>query len=305
MIEKEPIVNLITSEIPTLTMYRLNVFGSRVYCTDSPFKVYSGLTGALSCVTFKGNQENKRLNRWRDKMIDHLGMEGQKAYLDSMANFGTLVHESIVRAWKQRSLNWENEREIAKSFFIESAKENNIELNELVLRQQVFEYCKAAASLLAFLHNEVSELYAVEAMAKSDNLEIATPIDIFCKLKSGKTATLNIKTSSQISNSHREQVAVEKFMWNATYGNADVTGILRTKDWSMKKGVPTYELELLDEKDEQKYLDSAIARLLIAKDDPANTYLTYPKEVNLFSGETKLGENPKIQTFTLEELFNS
>ena len=305
MIEKEEIKNLlVTSKMPTITMFRLNVFGKRVYCSTNPFKVYSGLTGALSAVTFKGNQEAKRLSKWRDKMIDHLGGEGQQAYLNTMADFGTLTHACIVRAWDNGKLNWEQEQYAATEFFHQSAIENKIEPNPIIIKQQVFEYCKAAASLLAFLHAEVSELYAVEAMAKSDTLEIATPIDIFCKLKDGRNATLNIKTSSQFTDSHREQVAVERFLWNTTYNNADVTGLIRPKDWNMKKGVPTYELEILDAQVQKKLLDSAIARLLLAKDDESCTYLNYPKESKVFTGETKLGENPTFETKTLEQLFN-
>lgn len=302
--EKEKIENLIKSQIPTIVMFRLNVFGKRVYCSANPFKVYSGLTGALSCVTFKGNQEAKRVSKWRDKMIEHLGgQEVQQSYLQTMADFGTLVHQCIVRAWNNGKLYWEFEQENAANYFRESAITNKIEVNEIVVKQQVFEYCKNAAALMAFLHAEVSELYAVEAMAKSDQLEIATPIDLFVKLKSGKTATINIKTSSQIGNGHREQVAVEKYLWNETYGNADCTAILRPKDWNLKK-VPTYEFEILDKDEEKRYADSAIKRLLIAKDDADNTYLNYPKESMIFTGSTKLGDAPKIEIKTLEQLFN-
>jgi len=301
--EKELVENIFKKGIETLQMYRINHANHRLYATSNPFKVYSGLTGALSCVTFKGNQEAKRVSKWRDKMVEHLGFDGQKAYLNSMADFGTLVHECIVRAWNDGKLDWESEKEYADEYFRESATQNGIEINEIVLQQQIFDYCKNAASLMAFLHAEVSELYAVEGMAKSDLLEIATPIDIFCKLKSGKTATLNIKTSSQIGDGHREQVAIEKFLWNETYGNADLTGIIRPKDWNLKK-TPTYELELLDLKDEAKFKDSVIKRLLIAKDDERNTYLTYPKEQMIFTGETKLGENPKIEIKTIEQIFN-
>lgn len=300
--EKEQISNLLLSGMQTIPMFRINYLGKRLYCQEKPFKVYSGLTGALSCVTFKGNVESKRVNKWRDKMIDHLGREGQEAYLQTMADFGTLTHESIVRAWKDGFLDWKAEQEYAENFFRESALANKIEPNEMIVRQQVFEYCKAAASLLTFLHAEVSELYAVEGMAKTDVYNIATPVDIYCKLKSGKTATLNIKTSSQITDSHREQVAVEKFLWNETYANAEVTGIIRPKDWSMKKGQPTYELEILKADDETRYIKSVTSRLAIAMNDENNTYLNFPKEVSMFSGKTKLGETPIIETRTMEQV---
>lgn len=303
-IEKEAILNLFKKGMQTFPMYRINIANNRLYASTEPFKIYSGLTGALACVTFKGNTEAKRIVKWRDKMVEHLGFDGQKAYLNSMADFGTLVHECIVRAWTQGKLNWDVEKEYAENYFRESAIQNGIEINELVVSQQVFEYCKNAASLMSFLHTEVSELYAVEGMAMSDNLEIATPVDIFCKLKTGQKATLNIKTSSQIGDGHREQVSMEKFLWNVTYKEtADVTGIIRPKDWNIKK-VPTYELEILKPDLEKKFLDSALGRLLLAKNDENNTYLNYPKEQMVFRGETQLGDTPKIETLTIEQLFN-
>ncbi len=65
-------------------------------------------------------------------MINHLGGEGQQAYLNSMADFGTAVHMIIVRAWNQKFLNWDEEKEIANAYFRESALQNKIEVNEMV-----------------------------------------------------------------------------------------------------------------------------------------------------------------------------
>jgi hypothetical protein len=304
--EKEEIKNLFQKGMTTIKMFRVNLFQKRLYMTDSPFKLYSGLTGALDVVKFKGNQEVKRVGKWRDMMIENLGgVQAQQSYLQSMADFGTLLHECIVRAWINRKLDWKEEQEYAEKYFHESAIENKIEPNIMVIRQQVFEYCKAAAALLTFLHEQVEELYAVEGMAKSEHLEIATPIDLFCLLKDGRTVTLNIKTSSQFSDGHREQCAMERMMWNVTYPNnqAMATGLIRPKDWSLKKGVPTYELEIIDHDTEKKLLDSAIARLMIAKTDENSTYLNYPRENRFFNGVTRMGEAVRIEVQTLEAMF--
>lgn len=302
---EETIKNLIKSSVETIVMTRINYLNKRLYVQDTPFQVYSGLTGALEAVKFKGNQEVKRISKWRDKMIDHLGgVQEQKDYLNSMADFGTIVHEAIVRAWKNGSLNWAEEQEYAWAYFTESAKANNITPNENVTRQQVFEYCKNAASLMMFLFENVDELYAVEAMAKSDELLIATPVDLVVKLKDKRVVTINIKTSSQVTNSHREQVAVEKFLWNSTYQTkAHTTGILRPKDWMIKKGVPTYEFITLDTQEELRYLENVMARLRIGMNDEESTYLNFPKDVAVFTGETKLGEKPEIKMKTMEQLY--
>ena len=145
-------------------------------------------------------------------------------------------------------------------------------------------------------------------MAKSDDLCIATPIDIVCRIKEkGKerTVAINIKTSSQIGDHQREQCAIEKLLWNETYPELQVsaTGILRPKDWNMKKGLPTYEFELLDEQTEYSMATDARQRLKLALLNPNSTYLNYPNNITVFTGVTELGQAPQITTKTLEEIF--
>ena len=307
-VTSELIDNLVkTTNLSTLQLFRVTYRGQRMYIQTTPFEVYSGLTGALAAATFKGNEDSKRLTRWRDKMINQLGgIENQEAYLNSMADFGTLVHECIVRIWRDGRLNWKAEQEYARLYFMESAKANGITPNESTVDAQVFEYCKNAASLMQFIYDQVDELFGVECMCKDDDLMIATPIDLVCKLKDGRVATLNIKTSSQIGDHQREQVAVEHLMWNKSYPGlqADVTGVLRPKDWMLKKGIPTYELELLTADDYETFLTDAVNRLKICLRSPKSTYLNFPREIPMFYGATKLGEKPLIKTFTLEEIIN-
>lgn len=296
--------NLIASPFPTITMSRVNYFNKRLYIQEKPFEVYSGLTGALESVKFKGNVEAKRVSKWRDKMIDHLGgVQEQKDYLNSMAEFGTIVHEAIVRMWKNGSLNWTEEQDYAYEYFRQSSIQNNIQPNDVVIRQQVFEYCKNCAAIMMFLFNEVSEIYAVEAMAKTDIYHIATPVDLVVELKDNRIVTINVKTSNSITSSQKEQVAIEKYMWNQTYDlQAHTTGILRPKDWRLNK-VPTYEFVTLSHDEENKYQKNALARFEIALSDEESTYLNYPKEAVIFKGVSKLGETPAMETKTLEQLY--
>ena len=308
--EVSKIENLLkTSAVKTITMYRMNFDGKRAYVTTEPFNVYSGLTGALSAATFKGNIESKRIGKWRDKMIASLGgQEAQEGYLQTLADFGTLTHSALVTIKNEGKLDWALEQDQAYAYFENSAKENGIIPNTGVIRSQVFDYCKAIAAILQFCYDNVTEIYAIESMCKSDELMIATPID-FCasiKTKEGDVKmSVNLKTSSQIGNHHREQVSVEKYLWNQTYPDfqMDKTAVLRNKDWSLKKGIPTYEFEVLDKETENKFLTNALDRLRICKADQNSTYYNFKSEVQLFTGITKLGEAPKIETKTLEALF--
>lgn len=305
MITVEEILNLHTQGIKTIPMRRVT-FGHKRFYTSEPFKAYSGLTGALSHVTYKGNEDSKRVARWRDSMIAHLGsIEKQESLLNSMADFGTIVHEVIVRAWKNGDVDWDDEIKYAEDYFVKSAKKNGVEVSINVVQQQVFEYCKSAASLMQFLFDNVAEIYAIEGMCKSDELTIATPVDIVCKLKDGRTACLNIKTSGQITDHHREQVAMEKWLWNKTYADtqADVTGVIRPKDWSIRKGVPTYELELLKPEVEAEILEDVLHRLRHSLKHC--TYLTMPTHYSVFKGKMKLGEMPSITQITIEEYLNN
>lgn len=290
-------------------MYRMNYGGKRGYVNLDPFRAYSGLTGSLSAATFKGNQENKRLDKWRDRMVDHLGgQDKQESYLNSMADFGTAVHQVLLTIHNNGCLDWDKEAVEAAAYFEASAIKNKIIPNQGVIQSQVFEYCKSSAALLQFVHEQVEEIYGIESMSKDDDLAIATPVDLVCRIKTKKgsaVVSLNIKTSGQITQHHLEQAAMEKYLWNQTYPDFQVekTGILRPKDWSIKKGLPTYELELLDEQTEHELLNNALNRLKLVKNDPNATYLTFPGQVYMFTGINKMGEPPKIESKTFEQVF--
>lgn len=306
--EREEIKNLITG-FDTIRMERIKFIERRLYIERTPFKVYSGLTGALAAATFNGNVESKRLGKWRDAMRKELGsQERQEAYLQMMADFGSLTHECLVRIHQNGKLDWKEEQDYAFEFFNQSAINNGITPNYNVTRKQVFDYCKAAASLLQFVYDNVVKIYSIEGMCKDEELEIATPLDFVCRIKKEKKGevdvSLNIKTSEQFSDSHREQVAVEKYLWNRTYPDLHIekTGLLRAKDWSQKKGLPTYEMELLDEATETELLTDTLNRLRICKASKKATYVNYEKETPVFTGITVAGEPPKIEMKTLEQL---
>lgn len=307
--EKQVINNLIQGGFRTILMHRIKFIEKRLYVTQEPFKVYVGLTGSLAASTFNGDAESKRLGKWRDSMRRELGgQDMQEAFVNTMADFGSLVHESLVRIKENGKLDWKDEQEYAQKYFENSCRINGITPNFNVIRRMVFDYCKAASSLMQFCYENVTEMYSIEGMAKDDDLQIATPIDLVCKIKTKKgdiDVSLNIKTSEQFSDSHRKQVCIEKYLWNQTYPELQVaqTGLLRHKDWNLKKGVPTYELELIDTETEESMLRNTLQRLRICRDDVDSTYLGYPSEVPVFSGQTLIGESPKIESKTLEQLF--
>lgn len=297
----EKITNLING-IETVIMYRGNIGYHRVYLTREPVKIYSGITNALDTVTFKGNVDNKRLDGWRKTMIDNFGRQQQEAYVSATADFGTLCHEALVRIWTNRGLVWQDEQDYARQYFIDSCNRNNIPVNETVLQKQIFEYCKTAAALMTFINEQVKEIYAIEGMCKSEEFSIATPIDIVCKLNDDRVCTINLKTSDQFNDKHRDQVAMEWKMWNETYPDlqADCTALLRGKDWSMKKGIPTYEFEIVQ--NPGLLISPIIEKLRIALKSESDTYLRFPREQVVFSGVTKIGEKPTFETRKIEDV---
>lgn len=305
-VELEPIRNLIQSSIPTIIMTRASYQGKRAYIQDDPFRVYSGLTGALSAATFKGNMDNKRLEKWRDTMVNKLGsIEAQEAYLNSMSDYGTAVHEALVRIKMDGKLNWAYERDYAHEYFVRSAHKNGLVPMMGVIEKQVFEYCKSIASLMHFVFENVTEILAIESMAKSDVLQISTPIDVVAKLKTGDTASINIKTSNAVGDHQLEQVVLEKLLWNTTYPDYRVqkTGVFRSKDWMIKKGIPTYEMVFVNPEDEKKILEDAVGRLKMCLNSEKSTYANFPSYVQIFEGETKAGEMPRIVMRTIEQLY--
>lgn len=306
-IEIEEIKNLITTGFQGITMHRITYRRKRGYMTEDPFAMYSGLTGALSAATFKGNQDNKRIEKWRDKMVGHLGgQEAQEAYLNSMADYGTLLHETLVDINNNRQIDWEAHRPHVADYFLASARKIGIDPNMDVIESQVFEHCKGAASMMQFFFDHVEEIHAIETMAKCDELGIATPTDIVCDIRDKKAGKLrigiNLKTSGQFGDHQREQVSVEKYLWNKTYPELQIdrAALLRPKDY--KKDTPTYEFEVLDPAESDALAADAIQRLNLCRSNPDSTYINFPKSAQVFTGVMKLGGKPTIVTRPIQEI---
>jgi hypothetical protein len=131
-------------------------------------------------------------------------------------------------------------------------------------------------------------------------------LKVWQEKKGESVVTLNLKTSGQFSDHQREQCAVERYLWNQTYPQlqADKTGLIRSKDWNLKKGIPTYELEILDEQTEYQLVTDAKKRLDLVRSNPNSTYLNFPENTLRFTGESLLGEAPKIEIKSLESIIN-
>lgn len=286
-----------------LKMYRVNFNGYRIYIQEDPFKYYSGLTGALSACTFKGDPDSKRLTSWRNSMIDSFGQKNTENFVEMTADFGTLLHMALVTIKEQGSIKWNEEKDKAVEYFINAYKDKTLEPDHKTIKKIVFEYQKHVASLMQFVYERVHEIYAIEVPVKWETLKIATPIDFYCSCKQTdkgqfKNTTINIKTSSQISNHQLEQICCEMDMWNETYSGADFTAIVRTKDWNDEKS-PSFEYKYFPKEEAEYVANKAIERLKLCLNSPASYYPN--STTKSFVGETKIGEKPVIVSKTLEE----
>ena len=282
-------------------MYRVNFNGLRLYVQEKPFAYYSGLTGALSACTFKGDPDERRLTGWRNSMIDSFGEKNAKDYVDMTAQFGTLLHAALVTIKNNGCINWDENRDQANDEFYKAG------MTDLrTLKKMVFEYQKHVASLMQFVYERVERIDAIETPAKWEAFKIATPIDFFCSCRQtekGKfyPTTINIKTASAINNHHFEQVACELAMWNETYSDkAEYAGILRTKDWTKE---PSYEFKSMQSDVAGILSDKAAAHLRLCLNSPASYYPS--PEYKTFSGVTKIGDKPEIITRTLQNEWES
>lgn len=300
----EEVKNLVNSN-KYLKLFRVNHNGLRLYINPQPFTYYSGLTGALERCTFAGNDEKRRLEGWRASMIDSFGKKQTDDYVQMTADFGTLLHMALVIIKEKGAIKWNEIKEAAEAYFIGAFKEKEILLNQITLRKMVYEYQKHVASLMQFIYERVSEIYAIEAPAIHEGLRIATPLDIVCECRQTDKGeffdtTINVKTSSQISKHQLQQIAMENLMWNSTYEQkCDFTAIIRTKDWNESK-IPTYEYKYLKPEEITQILNSVLKRLEFCLNDEDSTY--YPSVISKsFSGETKLGEKPIVIEQSLQE----
>ena len=284
-------------------LFRVNYNGCRLYIRENPFTYYSGLTGALSAATFSGDPDKKRLKGWRENMIDSFGVKNANDFLDMTADFGTLLHTALVTIKEKGCIDWDEEKDKAMNYFVNAYYSKKLEPNLKVIKQQVYDYQKHVASLLQFVYERVQEIYAIEVPARWEAYKIATPIDMFCLCKQtdkGKYAktTINLKTSSTIGKHHFEQISCEMVMWNETYGNAEFTAAMRTKDWTESK-TPTYEYKYLDAATAQQIASNAAKRLELCLQGDSSYYFE-PKNKS-FTGVTKVGEVPIITVKTLQE----
>ena len=289
-----------------LVMTRINFNGYRVYIQTEPeFRYYSGLTGALDKSKFKGDPDEKRLKGWRENFIDNFGQKNADNYLELTGEFGTLLHMALVTIKNKGKINWKEESELATEYFVSAYKKKRLEPDLKVINSMVYDYNKHVASLMQFVYDCVDQIFAIETIAKCEELKIATPIDMFCscrqtpKGKHEKT-TINIKTSSQISKHQLEQVAFEMVMWNQTYPDemAVNTAILRTKDWKEDKA-PTYEYKYMNAEEAGGLFKKVYPRLLLCLNSDA-TYYPNPTSRS-FTGETKPGEMPEIICRTIQQ----
>jgi hypothetical protein len=284
-------------------MFRVNYNGFRLYIQDEPFAYYSGLTGALSASTFKGDADSKRLDKWRNSMIDSFGQKNTENFVDMTADFGSLLHMSLVTIKEKGLIKWDEEKDRAYEYFVDAYIKKRLDPDYKTIKKIVYEYQKHVASLLQFIYERVQEIYAIETPAKNEALKIATPIDLFCLCKQTDTGefnktTINLKTSSQISQHQYEQVACELAMWNETYGDAEFTAIMRTKDWTESK-TPTYEYKYLNKDESEILYKQAFERMKLCLNSQASYF---PSPVTkMFKGETKAGQQPVIISKTLEQ----
>lgn len=287
-----------------LVLHRINYNGQRIYINPNPFKHYSGLTGALSAATFSNDPAKKRLKSWRESMIDSYGKQNANNYVDATADFGTLLHESLVTIKNDGKIDWAIERDKSEVYFHEMFITKGINDKALV-RKTSYEYLKHVASMMQFIHERVSEIYAIETPAVWDELNIATPIDLVADCRPTPKAdhlksVINIKTSKQITSHHLEQVACELFMWDNTYRDGCVSaGIMRTKDWREDK-TPTYEYKAVSEP--LNLAAAAANRLKLCLNTDASYYPNPTSKY--FKGETFVGQTPEIEIKSLEQEWN-
>jgi hypothetical protein len=289
-------------------LFRVNFHGYRLYIRQEPFQYFSGLTGALSNSTFKGDRDEKRLTGWRNSMIDSFGQKNTDNFVDMTADFGSLLHMALVTIKEKGQIDWNEEQDKAYSYFMNSFDKKRIEYDNRTLKKIVYEYQKHVASLMQFVYDRVHEIYAIETPAYIEDLRIATPIDLYCLCKQTDKGnlyktTINLKTSNVINKHQLVQVACEVMMWNNTYDEASCTAIMRTKDWTEGK-TPTFEYKYLPLDEAKVLANDAFKRMRLCLNDESASYLPFPVN-KTFEGVTKIGEKLEVIEKTLEQEWSS
>jgi hypothetical protein len=215
--------------------------GERFYINNEN-RTYRGATYLADLV--QGiSPENKHLQSWRKDMLKKIGSEGLDEWMRNVADFGTLDHEAF-NSLLNGELTFQKLSEMVSSF---------LETSEVPKKSFSKVLQKASKDILAFRAFLVAhdvKVYALEQMVFSDELGVATPIDVVCTLNiDGKMywGLVNIKSSENAQN-HLTQCAIEymcartsilEHMLNISKLPVKVL-TLRPVDW---KGSPKFELK--------------------------------------------------------------
>jgi hypothetical protein len=235
--------------LQTEKIFRTSV-GSRRFYQRSEGQTYLSLTSFLGCV-----EPNKPfLNHWRIEKALELG-SARKAdeFVNCTAEYGTALHIIIGEFIRKGSMNIEEVKNYAIDYF------TSLNWSFATVQAATSLFLKDFLSLAQFLHEKNAVVYGIEIPVWSDELMIATCIDLIVELDfNGKRqkAIINIKSGRQITDSHALQLAGEKILYNSllggTFGQIDLVFILAPNDWRKK---PTYKLvNQTSENNKQRFL---------------------------------------------------
>lgn len=302
MIKEVTLIRDLTDNKDFQKAWRINWRGMRLYVFTEPFRYYSGLTGALHAIQFRG-EYNHVDDEWKPKMIDEIGRRGVKEFVQFTADSGTLLHEALLTIKETGGIDWGLERDKVEDSFKQQFIDKQMEPNWSIIDLMIKRHCNKVSSVLQFIYDRVEDIYGIETICRSDELKIATPIDLICKAKPIKSktfhnCTLNLKSSDHVYTDHIQQVATELIMWNGTYQDyhCEYTGILRPKEGMGN----TYELKTFDVGEALAFHEDRLEDFKLCLKRAKSTYYPQPT-FKAYDGFTKAGEQPKIITRTLEE----
>lgn len=217
-------------------VFRFPYGEERLYYTENPAQVFTGLTGYIGAIPVKKGSD-AGLTAYRMKHGERFAEE-----LTHAADYGTFCHMAVATFLTTKELNLNDLRHDFKAYMIETG------MPMARFKKYWYRVVNDLKSFAQFAHEKNLEPLATEYVVYSEERGIATPLDIICKMdfnRKQRVCNINLKFRENPGVYEKDvmQTNIEMFMYNDKFAGTEYeiekTFIWSPVNWRTK---PTYKL---------------------------------------------------------------
>lgn len=287
-------------------VFRVEIGGLRHYRRANG-RVYKSLTTFLGQIM----PERRFLTNWRVRMAaEFSSAEAVDDYVEKTADYGSALHVAAADFAREGGVVWSDFEHRAFSMLSDAG------LSADVLGYALPEFMRDFASLLQFFYDYNVEILAVEVPVwckegSATLIDFVVEMDakLYDKTPEDKRkrhkAIINIKSGKKgFFEEHALQLVGERLMFNQVFSKAlgyEITEVynLAPSNWRER---PTYKIKQQTREIEKANLDEQF-RLFLRLGKLRGVLTTPERTFTIFTGQTKVGENPQdaLQVLTYDQ----